>query len=160
MIRRPPRSTLFPYTTLFRSRDDPDVVVWTLTRVELLSAFARRRRSEATAARQLRVARRQLLATWERWSEVTAVDLVRRRAERIVETHPLRAADALQIGAAVVAAEGDPGSPPFVPFDEAHAAAAEREGFHGIGPDSAGRAGRVSAGGPGGPPSRFGCATL
>src|SRR5712672_1029143 len=24
MIRRPPRSTLFPYTTLFRSRGDPD----------------------------------------------------------------------------------------------------------------------------------------
>src|SRR5256885_3529073 len=24
MIRRPPRSTLFPYTTLFRSHDDPD----------------------------------------------------------------------------------------------------------------------------------------
>src|SRR5690349_23186021 len=23
MVRRPPRSTLFPYTTLFRSRDDP-----------------------------------------------------------------------------------------------------------------------------------------
>src|SRR3712207_7653725 len=25
MIRRPPRSTLFPYTTLFRSRGEPDV---------------------------------------------------------------------------------------------------------------------------------------
>src|SRR2546427_3301140 len=24
MIRRPPRSTLFPYTTLFRSRSDPE----------------------------------------------------------------------------------------------------------------------------------------
>src|SRR3712207_7205669 len=24
MIRRPPRSTLFPYTTLFRSGDDPE----------------------------------------------------------------------------------------------------------------------------------------
>src|SRR5256886_6085476 len=24
MIRRPPRSTLFPYTTLFRSKSDPD----------------------------------------------------------------------------------------------------------------------------------------
>src|SRR5258708_27532153 len=24
MIRRPPRSTLFPYTTLFRSQSDPD----------------------------------------------------------------------------------------------------------------------------------------
>src|SRR3712207_8562657 len=31
MIRRPPRSTLFPYTTLFRSRLDPST--WTL-RVE------------------------------------------------------------------------------------------------------------------------------
>src|SRR3712207_7750119 len=27
MIRRPPRSTLFPYTTLFRSLDDLDVLV-------------------------------------------------------------------------------------------------------------------------------------
>src|SRR3712207_8319077 len=26
MIRRPPRSALFPYTTLFRSADDPDEV--------------------------------------------------------------------------------------------------------------------------------------
>src|SRR3712207_8197266 len=26
MIRRPPRSTLFPYTTLFRSGDDPGIV--------------------------------------------------------------------------------------------------------------------------------------
>src|SRR2546425_9087151 len=26
MIRRPPRSTLFPYTTLFRSRADPSAV--------------------------------------------------------------------------------------------------------------------------------------
>src|SRR2546429_3205369 len=25
MIRRPPRSTLFPYTTLFRSREDPGI---------------------------------------------------------------------------------------------------------------------------------------
>src|SRR5438034_6443399 len=26
MIRRPPRSTLFPYTTLFRSRGEPEVL--------------------------------------------------------------------------------------------------------------------------------------
>src|SRR3989441_11951417 len=26
MIRRPPRSTLFPYTTLFRSADEPDLM--------------------------------------------------------------------------------------------------------------------------------------
>src|SRR5256885_2494235 len=29
MIRRPPRSTLFPYTTLFRSVEGPVKVVWT-----------------------------------------------------------------------------------------------------------------------------------
>src|SRR5256886_7309317 len=35
MIRRPPRSTLFPYTTLFRSlRDsDPDAALYWLTRM-------------------------------------------------------------------------------------------------------------------------------
>src|SRR5947207_15176868 len=35
MIRRPPRSTLFPYTTLFRSDRDavfPGAVSWTVTR--------------------------------------------------------------------------------------------------------------------------------
>src|ERR1051326_2349227 len=31
MIRRPPRSTLFPYTTLFRSQFDPE---WTRDRIE------------------------------------------------------------------------------------------------------------------------------
>src|SRR3712207_7242778 len=41
MIRRPPRSTLFPYTTLFRSRDagDPvDVVAEPVVRGQLLEA--------------------------------------------------------------------------------------------------------------------------
>src|SRR5438309_8245789 len=28
MIRRPPRSTLFPYTTLFRSFDDAAFIAW------------------------------------------------------------------------------------------------------------------------------------
>src|SRR2546425_7981074 len=35
MIRRPPRSTLFPYTTLFRSRLDDPVVRNAVPRVEL-----------------------------------------------------------------------------------------------------------------------------
>lgn len=110
-------------------REDPDVVVWTLTRVELLSALAHRRRAEPAAAPRLLAARREILSAWPRWSEVTAVELVRRYAERIVETHPVRAADALQIGAALVAAEDDPTVLEFVTFDSRQAAAAEREGF-------------------------------
>ena len=115
-------------------REDPGVVVWTLTRVELLSALARRRRREPVAARRLQAARRELLAAWERWSEVTAVDLVRRHAERLVESHPLRAADALQLGAALAAAEDDPAGLDFVTLDRRQALAAEREGFRVLGP--------------------------
>ncbi len=115
-------------------REDPDVIVWTLTRVELLSALARRRREEPESAPQLLAARRDLLGAWEQWSEVTAVELVRRHAERVVETHPLRAADALQIAAALVAAEGDPTTFEFVSLDRNLAEAAEREGFGVLGP--------------------------
>ena len=115
-------------------REDAGVVVWTLTRLELLSALARRRRREPAAAKRLQAARRELLAAWERWSEVTAVDLVRRHAERLVETHPLRAADALQLGAALAAAEDDPATLDFVTLDRQQALAAEREGFRVLGP--------------------------
>lgn len=114
--------------------EDGDVVVWTLTRVELLSALARRRREAPQAAGPLLAARRDLLAVWERWSEVTAVDLVRRQAERVVESHQVRAADALQIGAALVAASDQPESLTFVTLDIAQAEAAEREGLRVLGP--------------------------
>jgi len=110
-------------------REDPDVIVWTLTRVELLSALARCRREEPTAGRRLLAARREILSAWQHWSEITAVEIVRRHAERIVETHPVSAADALQIGAALVAAEDDPVTLEFVTLDQQQAVAAEREGF-------------------------------
>ena len=110
-------------------REDPGVIVWTLTRVELLSALARRRRSDPRAAGHLRTARGELLDAWERWTEITAAEVVRRHAERLVETHPLRAADALQLGAAIVAAEEHPAMLEFVTLDDEQAAAAEREGF-------------------------------
>ncbi len=44
-------------------------------------------------------------------------------------THPLRAADALQLGAAIVAADGDTASLEFVTLDRRLADAALREGF-------------------------------
>lgn len=115
-------------------REDAEVVVWTLTRVELLSALARRRRYEPEARERLVEARRELMAAWERWTEVTAADVVRRHAERLVESHPLRAADALQIGAALVAAGTEPGALTFVTLDEGQAGAAEREGLRVLGP--------------------------
>lgn len=115
-------------------RQDPQIIVWTLTRVELFSALARRRREDPAAASRLVTVRKDLATAWGQWSEVTAVELVRRNAERIVETHPVRAADALQIGAALIAAEDNPGALEFVTFDSNLAHAAEREGFRVLGP--------------------------
>src|SRR2546427_884212 len=39
MIRRPPRSTLFPYTTLFRSREQPGHELAHLVGLEVLACF-------------------------------------------------------------------------------------------------------------------------
>ena len=114
-------------------RNDPEVIVWTLTRVEIFSALARRRREAPAAASRLLTVRRDFIRTWEQWSEVTAIEIVRRHAERIVESYPLRAADAMQIGAAIVAAEDDPTGFEFVSFDENLARAAEHEGFRVLG---------------------------
>ena len=120
-----------PTTTRVRSwlREDPTVAVWTFTRLEVLSALARRRRATPGMRRQIAAARREFLDAWPRWSEVTMVDAVKRLAERLVETHPLRAADALQIGAALVAAENEPETLEFVTLDARQAEAAEREGL-------------------------------
>ena len=46
-----------------------------------------------------------------------------------MDTHPLRAADALQLGAALVVAENRTAPLTFVTFDRRLAEAAEREGF-------------------------------
>jgi uncharacterized protein len=125
-----------PSTALVRGwlDEDADVVVWALTRVELVSAIARRRRERRELASRLASARRNALAASERWLEVTAIDAVRSRAERVVELHPLRAAHALQIAAALVAARDDPGAFEFVTLDDRQAEAAEREGFRVLGP--------------------------
>ena len=55
-------------------REDAGVAVWTPTRVELLSALARRRREEPSAARLLARARREVLAAWDRWTETEAAE--------------------------------------------------------------------------------------
>jgi uncharacterized protein len=113
---------------------DSEIIVWTLTRVELLSAIARLRREDSRFAAILTVARRNIMRAWDGWSEITNVELVRRHAERLVESYPLRAADALQLGAALIAAEGDPTNLELVTLDRNLADAAEREGFAVLGP--------------------------
>jgi predicted nucleic acid-binding protein len=54
---------------------------------------------------------------------------VDRRARRLLAAHPLRAAAALQLAAALVACDERSDVPPFVTLDDRLAEAARREGF-------------------------------
>ncbi len=60
---------------------------------------------------------------------VAATEEVRRRAGRLLAVHPLRAADALQLAAALVFCEDDPTGESFVCLDDRLREAALREGF-------------------------------
>jgi len=106
-------------------RADPELLVWWATGTECVSALARVERDGLDAAESL--SRLDVLA--EAWHEVAATDPVRRTAARLLRTHTLRASDALQLAAAIVASEGEPRSLPFVTLDERLADAASREGF-------------------------------
>jgi predicted nucleic acid-binding protein len=54
---------------------------------------------------------------------------VRQRALRLLRIHPLRAADALQLAAALVACDDDPTTLAFVCSDQRLSDAATTEGF-------------------------------
>lgn len=108
---------------------DPDVIAWWATAVECVSAVTRRERDGALDAAAVVVALSRLDALSRSWTEVEPGERVRQVAYRALRVHPLRAADALQLAAAVVASEDQPASLPFVTLDDRLAEAAEREGF-------------------------------
>lgn len=108
---------------------DPVMCVWWATEVECVSALARLEREGALTEAATEVALERLGLLAESWNEVQPVAAVRGAARRLLRVHALRAADALQLGAAVVTAEGQPASLEIVTLDERLAAAARREGF-------------------------------
>jgi len=109
---------------------DPEITAWWGTTVECDSALARREREGAVVD----MARDLLTLLSASWAEVPATDDVRRIARRLVRVHPLRGAGALQLSAAITAADGNPERLPFVTLDARLADAARREGFKVIRP--------------------------
>ncbi len=110
-------------------RDQPDVIVWWGTLVECQSALCRREREGALGAEQADQARARLHQLQAAWSEVLPVSAVRTHAGLLLRRHPLRAADALQLAAALVASEGHPEGLRVLTLDERLAQAARGEGF-------------------------------
>lgn len=118
-------------TTTIRAllEDDPIMLVWWATPVECTSALARRERDGTLGAESARLAFQRLGRLIPAWYEVVPTAAIRSTAQRMLRVHPLRAADALQLGAAVIAAENQPDRLDFVCLDERLADAATREGF-------------------------------
>jgi predicted nucleic acid-binding protein len=111
------------------AKSDQELVVWWGTRVECRSALARRRREGQLSSDSERQATEVLVALAEAWAEVQPTEAVRHRAERLLRVHPLRAADALQLAAALVWAEEEPPGLEVVCLDANLAEAALKEGF-------------------------------
>ena len=86
------------------------------------------------SAASLTEALRRLRALSSGWQEVQPLEAVKETAIRLLRVHDLRAADSLQLAAAIVASEHRSSSLGFVCFDERLAAAARREGFNVIVP--------------------------
>lgn len=109
--------------------DDPVVVTWAWTVVEITSAVERRLRDGTIDHDERRDLLARLTRLAEQWDEITDIVSVRRHARRLLARYPLRAADAAQLGAALVLFEDRPVGNGFVCLDQRLAHAAEMEGF-------------------------------
>ena len=120
-----------PTTSKMRAllAQDRDVVVWMMTSVEVLSALGRVGRTSDALADLLPGARADVLDLLRHCATVIDVEGVRRRAERLVGVHPLAAADAAQLGAAMLASGDRPETLTFVTLDQQLARCARLEGF-------------------------------
>ena len=108
---------------------DPAMLVWWSTEVECASAVARLAREGALDESAVTQAFDRLKHLANGWHEVDPSDSIREAAVRFLRVHPLRAADALQLAAAFIAAERRPSSLDIVALDDRLAAAARKEGF-------------------------------
>jgi len=108
---------------------DSDMLVWWGSEVECASALARLERDAALDPQAATLAFDRLKQLASGWHEVDPSDIVRETAARFRRVHPLRAADALQLAAAFIAAEQRPASLEMLTLDDRLAGAARKEGF-------------------------------
>ena len=110
-------------------QDNGEVIVWALTRVELVSAIERRAREGILGAPERAAALVRVERIFHDAHEVTDLAAVRTRAVRLLGRHPLRAADALQLAAALVVSDPEPSSLALAALDRRLAEAARAEGL-------------------------------
>jgi len=108
---------------------DPWAVVWFGTLAEIESSLVRRQRDGQLPADVEHAARKRLHEMTKQWTEVTPTTEVRARAIRLLRVHPLRAADAFQLAAALIFCREQPQHLPFLTADQRLRDAANLEGL-------------------------------
>jgi len=108
---------------------DSAMAAWWATPVEAASTFARLRRMGGIEVAEEQAAR-DLIAEYRGiWTEMQPSTTLRERAMRLLSVHELRAADSLQLAAAVGWAGAAREGQDFVCLDVRLSEAARREGF-------------------------------
>lgn len=111
------------------AEEDDAIATWWGTPVEIESAVQRATRSGGITPFEVRRGRAFLDQVEKRTAEMTPTADLRETARRLVRVHELRAADALQLAAAVVWCGGQQQGAGFVSLDRRLRDAAELEGF-------------------------------
>jgi predicted nucleic acid-binding protein len=107
----------------------PKMIVWWNTRVEIHSALRRLLREKNLSEKGFAQACGLVVQLRDRWSEILPTELVGDLAEECLDRYSLRAADALQLGAALVWCKEKPRTRAFVCFDPELGRAAAKAGF-------------------------------
>ncbi|MBL8293282.1 MAG: type II toxin-antitoxin system VapC family toxin [Bryobacterales bacterium] len=105
------------------------IAVWWGTPIEVTSAFTRLLRSGDISQREFQSAMARLVMLRRQWVEIQPTDSLRVLAEKLLQQHALRSADALQLAAALIWAKHRPRGRAFVCFDGRLAEAARKEAF-------------------------------
>lgn len=111
------------------AKKDGSIVAWWGSIVETYSAFARLRRDKILSLENEAEALAVLSELADAWTEIEPSDDIREITRRLFQNYPLRAADSLQLAAAVVWSGKTPKGHHFVCLDTRLREAAAKEGF-------------------------------
>jgi predicted nucleic acid-binding protein len=105
------------------------IAVWWSTPVEIFSGLTRLMRMGQIGPHELRSGKRVALTIAATWVATQPSARIAADACSLLEVHPLSAADALQLAAALEWCEGKPNGNVFLTFDRRLAAVAASAGF-------------------------------
>lgn len=107
----------------------PTKTIWTLTPVEVIAALARLEREQKITPQAKQEIRNHFEFVLPTFDLIGDIEIVKNRAYKIVNIHPLKSSDALQLAAALVACLDNPWGHHFLTLDKELSQAALKEGF-------------------------------